>query len=60
MSVWTDFKNDIEELERQKRERALRAVNRAEVTGWDLLWFFTKVLIWASVIALLVIGWLSL
>jgi hypothetical protein len=59
MSLWTDF--HVEELERQKRnQRALRAINKVEVTGWDLLKFFGKCLFWASVVALLVIGWLSL
>jgi hypothetical protein len=90
MSIWTDFRTDLEELERQKRERALRAINKVplppivdssekfgvadslacdtshgseqseEITWKDVLWFFTKVLFWASVIVVLVIGWLSL
>jgi hypothetical protein len=31
MSLWTDFRADLETLERQKRERALRVVNKQPI-----------------------------
>lgn len=32
----------------------------AEITGKDILWFFVKVLLTATVMAIVLIGWLSL
>lgn len=60
MSIWTDFKADVADLERQQNQRALRRVNKVEVTGWDLAWFFCKVLLVAGLGIVFVILWLSL
>lgn len=59
---------ELQELERLEEERQKEALRKflqrerapVEITGKQILWFFAKVLIWATVGALFVIGWLSL
>jgi hypothetical protein len=55
MSLFTCFK----QTELSRRQRALRAVNRREITGRDLAYFFGKLLVIVALAIAFIVGWVA-